>query len=448
MSDLIISVSPITVELTTPEDVTIELKLGQGAQGDPGEGVPVGGLTGQLLQKASDDDYDTEWTSDISVRKISFDTTSALTPETGEMVWDAETGSVDIGLNGTAAPFFTVGEDQFYRVINQSGTTIAKGTLVVAAGTVGNSGVIKVLPWDGTQPSKTIMGLTMAQILTEDDPTETGFGYVLAFGKIRGIQTNGANYGQTWVNGDVLYSNPSGGLTKVLPSAPNSKTVVALVITAHPSNGTLFVRVTPGSNLAEDELVQLASLANGDVLSYDATDARFENKTLAAAGIYATSNPAGYTTNTGTVTSVGGTGTVNGLTLSGTVTASGNLTLGGTLSGVDLSSAVTGVLPVANGGTGSSTFPASAFDYTGLVETTDWTGSGPYTAVVTVTGLLLADTPIVDIDLSGVTFADVPDVQTQWALVYKAEATGANELTLSATASPSEDFDLIIKAVR
>lgn len=41
---------------------------------------------------------------------------------------------------------------------------------------------------------------------------------------------------------------------------------------------------------------------------------------------------AGATSNTGTVTSVGGTGTVSGLTLSGTVTGSGNLTLGGTLS--------------------------------------------------------------------------------------------------------------------
>jgi hypothetical protein len=47
---------------------------------------------------------------------------------------------------------------------------------------------------------------------------------------------------------------------------------------------------------------------------------------------YNATNPNGYTTNTGTVTSVGGTGTVSGLTLTGTVTGSGNLTLGGTLS--------------------------------------------------------------------------------------------------------------------
>ena len=54
----------------------------------------------------------------------------------------------------------------------------------------------------------------------------------------------------------------------------------------------------------------------------------------------------------GTVTSVSGTGTVNGISLSGTVTSSGNITLGGALTGVDLTSQVTGTLPIANGGTG------------------------------------------------------------------------------------------------
>lgn len=56
----------------------------------------------------------------------------------------------------------------------------------------------------------------------------------------------------------------------------------------------------------------------------------------------------------GTVTSVSGTGSVNGITLTGTVTSSGNLTLGGTLANVDLTSQVTGTLPIGNGGTGST----------------------------------------------------------------------------------------------
>jgi hypothetical protein len=85
----------------------------------------------------------------------------------------------------------------------------------------------------------------------------------------------------------------------------------------------------------------------------------------------------------GTVTSVGGTGTVNGITLTGTVTSSGNLTLGGTLSGVNLTSQVTGTLPVANGGTGITSFGSGVATFLGTPSSanlaaalTDETGSG------------------------------------------------------------------------
>ena len=57
----------------------------------------------------------------------------------------------------------------------------------------------------------------------------------------------------------------------------------------------------------------------------------------------------------GTVTSVSGQGSVNGITLTGAVATSGYLTLGGTLSGIDLTTQVTNILPVANGGSGTST---------------------------------------------------------------------------------------------
>jgi hypothetical protein len=73
------------------------------------------------------------------------------------------------------------------------------------------------------------------------------------------------------------------------------------------------------------------------------------------ASAFRTAIGAGTSSTTGTVTSVGGTGTVNGITLTGTVTSTGNLTLGGTLSGVSLTTQVSGTLPVANGGTGTTT---------------------------------------------------------------------------------------------
>jgi hypothetical protein len=67
-------------------------------------------------------------------------------------------------------------------------------------------------------------------------------------------------------------------------------------------------------------------------------------------------------TGLGTVTSVSGTGTVSGLTLSGTVTGSGNLTLGGALTGFATSGANTNITSVALTTGTISTSPASSSD--------------------------------------------------------------------------------------
>jgi hypothetical protein len=111
------------------------------------------------------------------------------------------------------------------------------------------------------------------------------------------------------------------------------------------------------------------------------------------------------TTTSGTVTSVGGTGTVNGITLTGTVTSSGNLTLGGTLSNVSLTTQVTGTLPVANGGTGITSFGSGVATFLGTPSSanlaaavTDETGSG---ALVFATSPTLV-TPALGTPASGV----------------------------------------------
>ena len=86
--------------------------------------------------------------------------------------------------------------------------------------------------------------------------------------------------------------------------------------------------------------------------------------------------------------------------------------------------------------------------YTTTILTTDWTGTGPFIATKTVSGLLSADAPIVDLDVSGVTFSDVPDVVGEFGLVYRVEASNDDELKVYATSEPTEDFDLTIQVVR
>ena len=212
---------------------------------------------------------------------IKFASGANHTANQGELTWNTAEGTLDLGLNHGGV-VLQIGQELHYRVTNQSGSNIPDGTLVAFVGTTGNSGKLLIDVYDGTQASKAILGLTTETIVNGTN------GYVTSFGKVRGIQTNGANYGETWVDGDILYPSPT-GLTKVLPQAPAAKQPVAVVVNAHNSNGELFVRVQSGTTLGEDELIQLASLTDGDVLQYDGVQARFENRSLSAAGILPTS---------------------------------------------------------------------------------------------------------------------------------------------------------------
>jgi hypothetical protein len=117
---------------------------------------------------------------------------------------------------------------------------------------------------------------------------------------------------------------PSSGTLTNATGLPLSTGVTGLLPVANGGTATATPSLVAGSNVT--------------------VSGTWPNQTIAA------SNPGG------TVTSVSGTGTVQGLSLSGTVTSSGNLTLGGTLSAVNLTSQVTGTLPVANGGTGITSF--------------------------------------------------------------------------------------------
>jgi len=95
----------------------------------------------------------------------------------------------------------------------------------------------------------------------------------------------------------------------------------------------------------------------------------------------------GAGTGSGSVSQVNGIGSVNGIQLTGVVTTSGNISLGGFLSDVDLTTQITGVLPVANGGTGLAVRPTvvtKVADFT-LADTEGWVINNKSGSTCTVT---------------------------------------------------------------
>lgn len=202
-----------------------------------------------------------------SVDSVIFDNSAGIADlARGEMAWNEDDNTVDIGINGVTLP---IGQKDFILIKNQTGSTIGKGNVVRFAGTVGASGRLlgaKALA-DGSLPSKYVLGVAAETIINGDD------GFVASFGKLRKVDTS------MFSDGDILYASPSvsGGLSNTVPAAPNNIVTVAAVVYSDDSNGELFVRPTFGSTLSEDETVHLTGLQSNDALLWNSSTSRFEN---------------------------------------------------------------------------------------------------------------------------------------------------------------------------
>ena len=196
--------------------------------------------------------------------------------------WNRDDGTMDIGQYGGTV--LQVGQELQYYAKNTSGGLIANGTPVMFTGTVGSSGKLTfgLAVADGSVLADYMMGVATQDIADND------FGYVTSFGLVRGFNTTGAPYGEIWNDGDLLYFDPAtpGTWTNVQPQAPNIDVPVAVVINAGGGgSGSIFVRMTIAESLArlQDVYINGTGTPNDfDVLLYDATQSRWENKPASA----------------------------------------------------------------------------------------------------------------------------------------------------------------------
>ena len=208
---------------------------------------------------------------------VTFDNAPEITPpNVGTLAWD---GGTTLGVQMTANVLGRVNESGYYYI--KASSAITKGQVIMFTGAVGASGVPTGAPATGITDGSYIMGIAAENIALN------GFGLIQFIGTLRGVDTS------AYADGDILWYNPAvtGGLTKTKPSAPNVKVQMVAVISAT-NNGTILIRVTPGSELGgTDSNVQFSTLANGDLIQYDSALQYWKNVTAASVVVGAGTAP-------------------------------------------------------------------------------------------------------------------------------------------------------------
>jgi len=216
--------------------------------------------------KIADIDQELSTTSNVKFASVQF---TGGTGDEGTLSWNSNEGTLDLVANSTT---LQVGQETYIHAKNQSGSTIADGTVVMAAGTLGASGRVLIAPYDGVSLPKYILGIATESIVNGSD------GKVTNFGKIRGLDTS------AWSEGDELFVTINGGLTNVEPSS-GINVAIAYVINSHVNNGTIMVRFTPyDENLAytkaeiDSAYGNVDNTADVDKVVSDATQAALNGK--------------------------------------------------------------------------------------------------------------------------------------------------------------------------
>ena len=263
--------------------------------------IPPGGNYGQMLAKASGTNFDVEWRDGVLVTSV----------------------------------------------YNNSGSTITKGSIVYINGAQGNLPTIALAKANADATSAQTYGMVVADI------SNMSSGSVVAVGQIRNLNTFGVTEGVT------LYLSPTtaGAYTTTKPAAPDHIVYIGVCTRAHPSQGTIEVRIQNGYELEELHNVSISSPTNGQLLQYDSSTSLWKNATVSGTG---------SVVDVSVVTANGFAGTVANSTTTPAIT---------------LSTTVTGLLK----GNGTSISAATAgTDYQAPITTGNLTEST--SSILTITG--------------------------------------------------------------
>ncbi len=242
-----------------------------------------------LGNSAGSNDIDLNNNDLLNTDKIAFFTGTTDVGGVGQLKWNDNDGTLDLGLKGGNVNL-QIGQESVIRVYNATSPAItlqeSDYQAVIVGGAVLGKLAVKLAQADSDINSFTTIGIVTETILSGQE------GFITTYGLVRNIDTTGTLQGEVWADGDILYLSPyvAGGITKVRPISPNNIITIGYVAFSHAVSGSIFVKVdnlgyiSSGNNfvlssstqwsrtLAAPVTLTNGSIANGFTFFSDSTD--------------------------------------------------------------------------------------------------------------------------------------------------------------------------------
>lgn len=197
---------------------------------------------------------------------IDFNILDGFPQQEGRGQWDAEVGTLQIGLKGGNVNL-QLGQEQLIYIYNKSGVDIPDGRLVYFTGVHAQRPTM-ALADNRVYASSLVTGMT-----TELIPNMS-YGYVTIQGIVHGLDTHDLTAG------DRLWLGQNGLYTTTRPVSPLNQVRIGTVLYDNPVDGEIYIYLRPTLILSDMSDVLITSIADDDFLKWDNSTLVWENYKL------------------------------------------------------------------------------------------------------------------------------------------------------------------------
>jgi hypothetical protein len=174
----------------------------------------------------------------------------------GDIQWNTEDQTLDLSVgNGVS---YQLGQELGLVARNTSGTAIPNGAVVKVVGASGSKVTIALADYSTKQDSSTTFAVATESIGNNNT------GRITTEGLVRGLDTS------AFAEGSALWLGSNGLLTGTRPIPPNYLVHVGWVIRSHATEGSILVKIGNGWEVGELHNVLITSIADNDLLVWDA----------------------------------------------------------------------------------------------------------------------------------------------------------------------------------